>query len=302
MQGWITGPIAVPVRAGYTNTGTWSAASWTRNLKHTVSLVDASSLTELQVSGLPSRNPSVADWITDPLPSGLLRYPITDYTLSVRPDLATDGITQPSYLGLSGTRAYIRAFDAAFSAGVDPVNAAGQPFVTLRFDGLTLRDFGYAPPGPGFPTSGLSIMLKVPGLTSWMDVGRPDGSGPSKQDPALDGAGCQVIGPYTFDSVDAASGFVYCQVRVNVGPTATLALGDGDEVPILIKVTMQDVANAKLYNMLNEANLPSATYGWTGNSGVAAPSARVRGVTGIRIIHPDDVIENPGIDPVPPGP
>ena len=298
MRGWIGGPIAVPVQAGYTTTGAWLNASWTRNLAHTASLGGIA--TELQVVGLPPRNPPLSDWITKPPSSGLLQYPQIDYTVGYRPDGA-EGVAQPDYSALAGDRVYIRAFDVAFSRSTAPApTAVGQPLVTLRLDGILLRDFAYSPPGPGFFAAGLAVMVKIPGLTTWMDLGRADGSGPGKQDPVLDGAGCLVAGPYTFDSVDAETGLVYCQIRANLGPAATLALGDGNEVPVLVKVVMRDVANVKNYDLQHEANLPTAGYGWTGNVGQAVQCARVRGITGIQVIHPDEIEVDPGVSPVPP--
>ena len=278
-----------------------------QNLGHESDLGGSS---ELQVAGLPHRNPPLSDWVKYPFPStGILMYPKVDYSSLYRPG-ATEIVVQPDYSASTGQRNYVRAFDTAFSrstAGVIPpypVNTMGSTDVVLRIDGITLRDFGYSPPGPGNPLiSGLSIQLKVPGLTTWMDLGRLDGSGPSKQDPALDGAGCQVAGEYTYDSVDGETGVVYCQVKANVGPEATLALGVGGEVPVLVKVTMQDPAggsSSASYDFTFEAKLPTDVYGWTGDSGCAIETSRVRGVVGIQVVHPDLVLSNPNIPPVSP--
>ena len=61
-----------------------------------------------------------------------------------------------------------------------------------------------------------------------MDMGRKDMDGPSKQDPLVDGAGCQIIDPTaSFDGRDAVTGTVFCQVRVNVGPAINIFANTG---------------------------------------------------------------------------
>lgn len=243
-------PLAVdlPIRAG-TAAAPWDAASWVQAGLHLTSLqlVPGS---EAQVAGLPFRSPefnSVLNSVKYPFPwAGMLYYPTEDYTTGFRPDFATDGVTQPDYSALAGDRTYVRAFDVAFSRSATPLTPEGQPFFTLRIRGLELNDFRYSAPGPGSPA--IAILVKVPGLTTWMDVGRNDGAGPSKQDPLLDGAGCKIVGPDTFDSYNVEDRVVYCEVRINVGPSANLFKNSLNEVPVLVKVIIKDSVQGRALN------------------------------------------------------
>jgi hypothetical protein len=198
---------------------------------------------------------------------------------------------QFDYSVCTGDRAYVRAFDVAFSASTTPVTANGQPFAVLRIDGMELEDFAYAAPGPG-SVNGVAILVKVPGLTTWMDLGRNDGAGPSKQDPVQDGAGCKVVGPYTYNGIDQDTGVAYAQVKINVGPTANFAIGDGSEVPLLVKVVMRDPAawggpyDPTYYDFNHESD---GTGGFNAGTGCGIQSQYVRGIVGIRVVHPDDV-------------
>jgi hypothetical protein len=146
--------------------------------------------------------------------------------------------------------------------------------------GITLSDFEYVPSAlPGtLSTRGIAIMIKVPGLTTWMDLGRANGSGPSKQDPLLDGAGCKVVGPDTFDDTDADNGLVYCQVLAEVGPVATLFTSSFGDVPILVKVVYNE--NAIDYNL----TMQFSGGVFVGSPKVGLPSAEVRGLVGIELV------------------
>ena len=294
MAGWAGGFIPVPVQAGQTSEPGWEEASWLQMFVHESDLSGVVPVS-LQVAGLPDRNPPASDGNLYPFPSsGLLLYPQIDYTTDYRPS-DTDGdlpTAQPDYSALPGTggiRSYIRVFDAAFSRSVTPVDAAGQPFFTIRIDGLTLGDFAYSPGGPGaMGVTGIAIMVKVPGLTTWMDLGRRDGTGPSKQDALLDGAGCLVLGPETFESVDPETGVVFSQVRVNVGPFVNLTpvLDPGlpaqlGEVPVMVKVLMSE--DAADYTFDREAVSPG---NFVGFAGPGVSSNDVRGIVGIRIVSP----------------
>jgi hypothetical protein len=301
MAGWAGGFIPVPVRAGLTSEPGWEIASWLQMFVHEDDLGTVIP-DSLQVAGLPERNPPASDGSKYPFPSaGLLLYPQIDYTTDYRPS-DTDGdipSAQPDYSGLPGTggnRTYLRAFDAAWSHSGNPADVAGQPFFTIRIDGLTLADFAYSPGGPGaLGVTGIAIMVKVPGLTTWMDLGRRDGTGPSKQDAILDGAGCLVLGPETFDDIDPETGVVYSQVRVNVGPFVNLTpvldpllpsqLG---EVPILVKVILSEVAAD--YTFDREATGPGT---FAGFAGPGVSSNDVRGIVGIRIVRTDGQITGP---------
>lgn len=301
---WPGTPIEVPVRAGRTASHSidWAFTAWLPLNIHqqALTLHGAGGLNgmgaELQVIGWPDRNPPITDQANAPFPStGLLIYPKTDYRQvtdpTIRPNQASDGLPgdQPDYSGLTGLRDYVRAFDASFGG---TVAAAGQPFLTLRIDGVQLSDFIYSPPGPGGAgdvKAKIAILVKVPGLTTWMDLGRADGAGPGKQDPNLDGAGCMVIGPDTFDAVDPQTGIVYCQVRVNVGPAVNLFSSTGiegttvGEVPVLVKVQMGSPAFP--YAMDNEYDPGTDTFlGPVPGPGISYGS--LRGICGIRLVEP----------------
>lgn len=230
-----SGPIELPVRFASESLVSFGAASYLRNDLHLLDLAtDPAVSTEAQVSGLPDRAPPATDGVENPCPfSGMLIYPQNDYTTGFRPSVASGDTTnaQPDYSIVSDPeRVYIRVFDAAYSnqtVGPDKEpSVVGQPFLTFRIDGLQLADFAYTPNGPG--SALIALEVKIPGLTTWMDMGRRDMEGPSKQDPLLDGAGCQILDPaLTFDGRDAVTGTVFCQVRVNVGPAATVFANTG---------------------------------------------------------------------------
>jgi len=301
---WIGGPIPVPVRAGDTAEvfagDAWSDNSTFQTGDYATPLVGW----ELQVAGLPYRNPAYLAGVQYPFPSaGLVQYPKTDYSAGYTPGLLGEAVVQPNYVGSVGTRFYTRCFDAAFARfGSDPVtpyvpSVIGQPLVVFRIEGLRLEDFAYTAPGAGglgdgvtFATyTGIAIMVKVPGLTTWMDLGRMDGAGPSKQDPAQDGAGCQVAGVNTFDVYDSSTGMVGCQVKANVGPWANLCQGIETvpasgvfEVPILVRVIMNELAVD--YDMTLEYLGPPGQFGVVPTPGLLPNE--VRGLCGIKVVHP----------------
>ena len=232
------GPIELPVRFAGEPFATFGGASYLRADYYLENLATSALVpNELQVSGLPDRAPPASDGVENPCPfSGMAIYPQIDYLLGgFRPSLADGDVSaaQFDYSGapaLGNDRFYYRMFDAAYSnqlAGPDrEPGVVGQPFLTFRIDGLELADFMYTPAGPGSPE--ISLELKIPGLTTWMDMGRKDMDGPSKQDPLVDGAGCRIIDPTTtFDGRDAVTGTVFCQVRVNVGPAINIFANTG---------------------------------------------------------------------------
>ena len=240
-------PIELPVRFASSSPFAFGFASFLQLDYHLndLSLV-AVVRNEAQVCGLPDRNPPVTDGVANPCPfAGRLIYPVTDYTAGFRPSLVSGDITvtQPDYAVVAQPeRVYIRVFDAAYvnNSPAEPT-VVGQPFLTFRIDGLELADFSYT---AGFTPGNvdIGIEVKIPGLTTWMDLGRRDGDGPSKQDPFLDGAGCQIINPtVTFDGRDAITGTVYAQVKINVGPAATVfanlgAIAPTGVAPVMIRV------------------------------------------------------------------
>jgi len=277
MQGWL-GFIPVPIRIGHEVIDSdWQDSSWLQN-KYQEDATKITGESELQVAGLPDRSPPVTDWAKFAAPSaGILMHPKTDYSAGYVP------VGGPDYSTCTRERSYIRAFDAAFYNSGSAEDVVGQPFTTIQIDGIYLGDFAYSAPGPGNTVSGISVMVKVPGLTTWMDAGRPDGAGPGKQDPALDGAGCRVNCEYTFDSYRQETGLPYCQVAVNVGPLAVLQPNPDGTVPILVKVIMQDAASYDTGNY--DLNHEYDSGAWTVNEGPGISSAKVRGILGIKVIR-----------------
>jgi len=224
----VAGPLELPVRFASEALVSFGIASFLRTDYHLLDLSSAAAVTtEAQVSGLPDRDPPVTDGVTNPCPfSGMLIYPQIDYTTGFTPSVG-----QPDYnVVVDPERVYLRVFDAAYSNQVADADkeptVVGQPFLTFRIDGLELADFGYTPGGPG--SAFIALEAKIPGLTTWMDMGRRDMDGPSKQDPLADGAGCQIIDPTaTFNGRDAVTGTVFCQVRINVGPSVNVFANSG---------------------------------------------------------------------------
>lgn len=252
-SGLPSGMGAIPVQVRPSSPGTF-AGYYLQNFKAT-SLVGAPPFTsELQVAGLPERNPPHTDGLDAPFPSrGILLYPQDNYT--------GDSPAGPDYSGAVNDRLYQRAFDAG-AANV------GKTSITIRVWGVELLDFSFAGPGPG--SADLAILVKVPGLTTWMDAGRVDGAGPSKQDPALDGAGCKVIGPNTLDATDPGSQIRYSQVEINLGPLAPLFLNGEGKCPILIAVVLRDTLAARSYNWKNVAS--------------TASTSTCRGIVGLEVV------------------
>jgi len=212
---------------------------------------------ELQIAGLPDRNPPYTDGLRNPAPSrGVLIYPKTDYSTGYIP-------VGPDYSGAVNDRSFNRVFDAG-AANV------GASSVTLKFWGLSLSDFAYVGPGPG--GVGIAILAKLPGETTWLDVGRADGAGPSKQDLALDGAGCLVSGPNTFDVIDPETRIQCAQVEVNFGPMASLFLNAEGKCPVLVQVVIRNNATGRLLDWQNVAS--------------TAATSGCRGLVGIDLIQP----------------
>jgi hypothetical protein len=306
---WAGGPIHTPVRIGAADGTIWEPVSWLLEDKNEADLP----VRELQVAGLPFRNPALEDDVTVPFPaSGMLLYPQTNYAAGAWPtDTHRIGITpQPDYSAYTGIRGWVRAFDAGFGQSKNPALGAlpaGQRTLIFRLDGVTLHDIGYVAPGPGkLQDGGLVFEVKVPGLTTWMDAGRPDGAGPSKQDVINDGAGCLVVGANTYDFKDPETGLVGCYVEVHLGPAATTftitapdsvnyTTRDGPggdsagEQPVLVRVRMTD--GAKPYNLeqkwVGPGFDPAKQPGW--------PTSEIRGLVGIQVVHPDDELIHVGV-------
>lgn len=241
-------PIELPVRFASELAGTFGFASYLQTDLHMTDLTTLSK--EAQVCGLPDRNPPVTSGVANPCPfSGRLIYPVTDYSAGFRPSLVDGDITvpQPDYSTIGDPeRVYLRVLDAAYVNDPTPEpEVVNQPFLTLRIDGLELADFGFTP-GPGPGNTNIALEVKIPGYTTWMDLGRLDGAGPSKQDPLVDGAGCQINdATVTFNGRDAVTGTVYSQVKINVGPNANIFANGGvtsapqGVAPILVRVRVK---------------------------------------------------------------
>lgn len=296
MAGWVGGPIEIPIKIGLA-TSPWDEFSFLLMEDHLVDLSGGPS--DLQIAGLPDRNPPISACVQVPFPScGMLLYPRTDYTVSHAPlGGAHMADNQPDYSGATGDRTFLRCLDVAFSHNnpgfLGPQEMVGQTECILRLDGITLEDIAYSAPGPGGVVDDrITILVKLPGLTTWMDVGRPDGSGPDKQDPNLDGAGCQIQDSRTYDFKDPVTGYMGCFVAIHVGPVASFFETSGDvsgytsgsvegEVPLMVKVIMGE--NSTNYDL--EHLYDSGVFG--GVRPGAAPDS-VRGLIGIRILHPDE--------------
>lgn len=265
--------LDLPVRVGTTGSA-YSAVSWMQQgffLSDLSSVVDVNN--ELQVAGLPHRSPTMtdpSDAVKDPYPSaGLLMYPQKDYSTGYLPSFpAIVTSPQPDYSGIVGDRQFVRAFDVDFSRSPNPVGAAGTDTVFLRIRGLQLADFAYAAPGPG--NTDIAILIKIPGLTTWMDLGRADGAGPSKQDALLDGAGCQVVGPNTFDSIDPETRVVFCQVEATSNPV-NFYDNNSNECVLLVKVIIKDSVGGRALNFEQTA--------------ATDDNANQRGLVGIEIVR-----------------
>jgi len=257
--------LHVPIRLEDVHGTAWDAIHWLTSKSHTVPLTEAAQRLELQVAGWPDRNPFIKFGVTDPTPtSGILIYPQHDYTKNYLP-------TQNSACDYSGIEAadmadHIsigRSWVRAFGLGHD---AVGASLVDLEIRGLNLEQFKWEAPEPGSPE--LAILIKVPGLTSWMDIGRRDGEGPSKQDPFADGAGCMVVGPETKDLTPMPKmGINRCTVRCNLGPPAQLFEGLNGAV-ILVKVIMYQGGGKYLNFEMG---------------GPTAPPQHLQGLCGIRV-------------------
>jgi hypothetical protein len=122
----------------------------------------------------------------------------------------------------------------------------------------------------------------------------------SKNNPSLDGAGCLLFGDKTFNGVDSETGMVYCQIEIdNHDADGTLALFYGrehlvgrvrHEVPVMVKIMM--FGRNELPLVEGEYDLTTAVDGSATGPGTSA--SLIRGVTGIRILHPNDIQRQEG--------
>lgn len=244
-------PIKFPVRkvaADQGSQGPWQDACWLHTLSHEKSLAGVENKNEAQVAGLPDRNPSVLEGVTSSQPSnGILLYPHKNYDVGYAPSTshltARGADPQFNYSTCSNDREYVRAFHIE--------GGEGQTKIVFTIKGLNLNHFQRTPGQLGNDV--MAILIKVPGLTTWMDLGRKDGDGPSKQDAFKDGAGCRVVGSKTKNLEPSIEDQIRaCQVEAHIGPSASLAAGfdrdGGPEIPILMKVILKDHPKARLMN------------------------------------------------------
>ncbi len=288
----LTNVMNIPVRIGTDPETSFQDVSWIQQGVHFLDLNDFESTysapVEAQVAGLPDRNPPLDDGVTFSAPSsGVLIYPQDDYTANVRPSV-TDGdligtFSQPDYASITSTTEeanYLRMFDVAMFRSAKSQDLNGQPFFSIIVRGLKLEDFAYVAPGPG--TAKIAIMIKVPGYTTWMDLGRRDQTGPSKQDANKDGAGCQIFGSETFEARDPETGVWFSQVRVNVGPAANLFQNYHNETPVFVRAVVKSSGSDLNFKQ----------------NGPDGSTNDVRGLIGLEIVRED----KPEVLPIAPPP
>lgn len=251
--------ITIPSNGFECWTSPWRSLHWMTSFSNALSLADndAGMGNELQVAGWPDRNPPIQDGMTTPvLSSGCLIYPKHDYsTAATQPP-------GPNYSGLSGDRCWVRYFNFH--------GAENSPKVTIELDGISLDDLLWKTGLPNPGSNKMAVLIKVPGQTTWMDIGRRDGDGPSKQDPFADGAGCMIIGPETKDLDPSDVGATMpnrCVVTCNLGPAATLYNNHDNIQQLLMKVVIYE----------NGASLDLEQGGPNGTH------ADLRGLVGIRV-------------------
>ena len=210
----------------------------------------------LQVAGLPQMLADRKKGVTTIAPAnGVLLYPQDDYTSHApTPQDMPSFSAQPDYTACGGTRDYVRGF-------VVKDGEAGDTKILLHLKGLSLSDIAYEPITPDIGSRNIGVAIKVPGLTTWMDVGRRDGDGPSKQDAFQDGAGCQIIGTDTFDYFDEETNLPCCQLHLHIGPVAHLFAASNGKKNVYVKVIMYETSVAKSINMGAVSDAPETRKG-----------------------------------------
>lgn len=213
--------ITIPHTAAEAASSPWKEIHW-MTVEYNIGNLSTQLIRELQVAGWPDRNPPMEDGVYDPTQrSGVLIYPQHDYSACIP--------AGPDYSGaVSGPRCWVRYFN---------IGSEGDSKVDVLLEGIKLEDFAWEAPDEG--SHKMAILIKVPGQTTWMDVGRRDGEGPSKQDPFADGAGCMIIGPHTKDEgPHPLYGTQRCRVRCNLGPSASLYENANGQTQLLMKVVI----------------------------------------------------------------
>ena len=218
--------------------------------------LDLNGETYLQVAGLPQMLADRKKGVTTVAPAnGVLLYPQNDYNFHApTPQDMPSFSAQPDYTTCGGTRDYVRGF-------VVKDGEVGDTKILLHLKGLSLSDIAYEPITPDIGNRNIGVAIKVPGLTTWMDVGRRDGDGPSKQDAFQDGAGCQIIGTDTFDYFDEETNLPACQIHLHIGPVAHLFAASNGKKNVYVKVVMYETPVAKALNMGAVSDAPETRKG-----------------------------------------
>jgi hypothetical protein len=128
---------------------------------------------------------------------------------------------------------FVRVFDVSFSQSGAPESMVGTSRFKLRLVGLEFENFRYLGNVPVADDRGVEIYAKVPGLTTWMDVGRNDGEGPSKQHINQDGAGCLISHQ---EGVLKEEALYFTDLEIEVGGNASFFTNSEGECPVLVKV------------------------------------------------------------------
>lgn len=275
------GAVDIPVRPLYSNRPEYAQYSFIPSALNQVSLVLLTGAgPEAQVRGFPDRSPPVEDSLENTTPSsGRLCWPELDYSSGFRPSLAGGDLSSAQYdysavTSPSGILFFTRAFDVGFNQ-IGFESHVGESEFILRLRGITYEDIAYVTPGPG--GLGMFVRVKIPGLTTWCDVGRADGEGPSKQSTTEDGAGCAVLSASeTFDGIDD-EGIVFTQVRINMAPGTFFLNSDGEQ-PVLVQVGIRDTVAGRDLDFERHDGADSVT----------VRNRRLRGLIGMSIIREDE--------------
>lgn len=181
---------------------------------------------------------------------------------------------QPDYTShangyLERPYSFVRVFDVSFSRSSSPENMAGTSRFKLRLVGLDLDTFKYTG-----NDRRIEIYIKVPGLTCWLDVGRMNNTGSSKQHLNQDGAGC-LISSQEGLLVDEA--IYFTDVELEVGANASFFTNSDGECPVLVKAVIP-------YNLV--ATDGTLNFGLPpSNMATNTPLRQRRGLIGIEILR-----------------
>ena len=165
---------------------------------------------------------------------------------------------------------YVRAFDVSFSQSGTVESMEGTSRFKMRLVGLEYDNFKY--------TGGdrrVEIYVKVPGLTTWLDVGRTDGEGASKQSTTVDGAGCLVSYQQGMLLEEAV---YFTDLELEVGSNASFFLDTVyNNCPVLVKVVIP--FNVDAIDGTLTFGLPPS------NMATNKPLRERRGLVGIEILR-----------------